>query len=101
MARRPLPWRMATFYRYSERVDDITGFAIWAPAYKREFEIDAGESAKAIGATIGSDPSGLCAISPSTFPGSAHGEWGIWVPAQPQTRFEAEFTSRGHIVVDG
>ncbi len=92
---------MATFYRYSERVGDISGFAIWAPAYRREYEVDAGESAKALGLVIGSDPSGLCRLSPSTFSGSAHGEWGIWVPAQLQTRFESEFVSHDHVLVDG
>ncbi len=92
---------MATFYRYSDRVGEITGFAIWAPAYRHEFEVDAGETARAMGQIIGSDPSGLCAISPSTFPGEAHGEWGIWVPEQLHPRFEDKFASHGHTVVDG
>ncbi|WP_020145313.1 hypothetical protein [Terracoccus sp. 273MFTsu3.1] len=92
---------MATFYRYRDRLGGITGYAIWAPAYRHELEVDAGASAAALDLVIGSDPSGLCAISPSTFPGSAHGEWGIWVPDQLHPRFETELEERGHTVVDG
>lgn len=98
---RPLRWRMATFYRYSDRIGEITGYAIWAPAYRPEFEVDAGAAAQALDVVIGSDPSGLCAISPGMFPGSAHGEWGIWVPEQLHPAFETELAKHGHDVVDG
>jgi len=92
---------LASFYRYSDRRGEIAGYAIWTPAYRYELEVDAGASAAAIGHVIGSDPSGLCAISPSTFPGSAHGEWGIWVPEQLHPQFETELKQRGHTVVNG
>src|SRR6478735_5025716 len=96
---RPLRWRMATFY--SDRISEITGHAICAPTYRPALEVDAGAAANALDLVIGSDPSGLCAISPSTFPGSAHGEWGIWVPEQLHPAFETELAKHGHDGVDG
>ncbi|WP_157623374.1 hypothetical protein [Terrabacter sp. Root85] len=93
--------RIGRLIRYSDRIGEITGYAIWAPAYRPEFEVDAGAAAQALDVVIGSDPSGLCAISPGTFPGSAHGEWGIWVPEQLHPAFETELAKHGHDVVDG